>query len=794
MKKSLNLKSKVEEFLQFHAQQQEEEENHKKRKKECNNEVINNKVLLTSEEDNNNPNNITITIYEEEREEKDLKKRKIQSKENFEKQATNNNNNNSIPTTSNTLTNLNNTDNTNNLTPLQKKQKRIEKQLNIFGPNTKPSLSFQLTQNKKNFFTINDLQNLMIYSLIGYTSGLPNQPTKDLTIFQPKWIQIQYLSMIDKVIFLHFDSISLDLFENYKSTLLNYFNQFMSPYIEKSVSSSSSKNKGRSSLKKKGTSVSSPYGITSSKCYLTLNPPWSAEQANLNLITEKRNANYWKKCFLHRLFKRTVSFVKESKQEVKRKRITANTNTMSGTLKLLQQMSEVKSEKKVTTSINNEVKKEEVIVKQINENESGISLGNGESSNNTSSLDKDNSSVMNEGNTISSESTVVEKEEEIVQKTTIEDLLLTHDQLCENNYPVLAKEGYVVTKPISENKYKLLAVDCEMCLTSKGDELTRVTVVNENLEVIYDELVKPYNEIVDYKTEYSGITKEMLLPIEKRLEQVQQDLLELISSETILIGHSLENDLIALKMVHTKVVDTALLFQTATFHKQSLKSLTRRYLYRDIQTCSTKGHDSSEDAIAALELVKFTLDNGIETVLKRERRSVENINNMENVFEFLNKIEKKCVFIDRPNNINHIVSNNCSLTDPLPCMTDEEVFQKAKKQVNRIENDLVFCHFSELGIYYEQHDVSQSKKNNGQKDQQTSTIESILKRYNNYLKEIYEQASNNSLFIISSGHGNISQIERLFKNQKDWKDLKQNELEIRQSIQHCLGVCFVGIK
>lgn len=32
--------------------------------------------------------------------------------------------------------------------------------------------------------------------------------------------------------------------------------------------------------------------------------------------------------------------------------------------------------------------------------------------------------------------------------------------------------------------------------------LTRVTVVNKDLEIVYDELVKPHEEITDYLTEY----------------------------------------------------------------------------------------------------------------------------------------------------------------------------------------------------------------------------------------------------------------------------------------------------
>ena len=39
------------------------------------------------------------------------------------------------------------------------------------------------------------------------------------------------------------------------------------------------------------------------------------------------------------------------------------------------------------------------------------------------------------------------------------------------------------------------------CVTSaKKYELTRISVINEDLETVYDSLVKPHNKIVDYVT------------------------------------------------------------------------------------------------------------------------------------------------------------------------------------------------------------------------------------------------------------------------------------------------------
>lgn len=56
--------------------------------------------------------------------------------------------------------------------------------------------------------------------------------------------------------------------------------------------------------------------------------------------------------------------------------------------------------------------------------------------------------------------------------------------------------------PVEKNDYnKLLAIDCEMVITKAGREVARISIVNEAFQVIYDALVLPSEEVLDWATE-----------------------------------------------------------------------------------------------------------------------------------------------------------------------------------------------------------------------------------------------------------------------------------------------------
>ncbi|XP_035864920.1 RNA exonuclease 1 homolog isoform X3 [Sander lucioperca] len=171
----------------------------------------------------------------------------------------------------------------------------------------------------------------------------------------------------------------------------------------------------------------------------------------------------------------------------------------------------------------------------------------------------------------------------------------------------LSLDGFVSTTPrhpSDKNCPGVYSLNCEMCYTIHGLELSRVTVVNSSLHVVYDTFVRPDNEAIDYNTRFSGITEEDVKGKCTSLTEVQETLLSFISADTILIGHGLEMDLCALKLLHGVVVDTSVVFphRLGLPHKLTLNNLTAEYLRRIIQE-SVCGHDTAEDAAACMELM-----------------------------------------------------------------------------------------------------------------------------------------------------------------------------------------------
>lgn len=103
--------------------------------------------------------------------------------------------------------------------------------------------------------------------------------------------------------------------------------------------------------------------------------------------------------------------------------------------------------------------------------------------------------------------------------------------------------------------------------------------------MIYETLVKPSNPILDYNSRFSGIKKGDLDNVTTTITDVQTRLLTFFNDQTILIGHSLDSDFKALKIIHETVIDTSQVFphKKGLPYKRALRNLTSEYLKTIIQ-------------------------------------------------------------------------------------------------------------------------------------------------------------------------------------------------------------------
>ncbi|XP_020801620.1 putative RNA exonuclease NEF-sp [Drosophila serrata] len=217
-------------------------------------------------------------------------------------------------------------------------------------------------------------------------------------------------------------------------------------------------------------------------------------------------------------------------------------------------------------------------------------------------------------------------------------LLLSALQMVDEGYPIpLSGElhsrfrNFKFTKKSYEpvtNRSPMFGVDCEMCRTVAGlNELTRISIVDEQYKTVYETLVMPDNRISDYLTQYSGITEDIMKKVTKRLDQVQTEVSALLPPDAILVGQSLNSDLNAMRMMHPYVIDTSVCFNISGVRrrKSKLKHLAQTFLQETIQD-NKEGHDSIEDSRATLKLVKMKLANSIEfgdEILTQQKRLQE---------------------------------------------------------------------------------------------------------------------------------------------------------------------------
>ncbi|RSL41985.1 hypothetical protein CEP53_012430 [Fusarium sp. AF-6] len=414
------------------------------------------------------------------------------------------------------------------------------------------------------------------------------------------------------------------------------------------------------------------------------------------------------------------------------------------------------------------------------------------------------------------------------QRTRITEFLCTADDLSDNGYLVhpallpegvardnfVAPEGWVVTKvdkledgEVPEDEVQqgsitagreVLALDCEMCMTGENEfSLTRISIVNWTGDVVLDELVKPDKPIIDYVTQFSGITEEMLAPVTTTLRDIQEKLLELLHPRTILVGHSLESDTKALQISHPFIVDTSIIFPHPRGPplKSSLKWLAQKYLSKEIQKGGASGHDSIEDSKTCLDLVKQKCEKG-KTWGTSDAQG-------ENLFRRLARagtaykaqggdaggieVGKTSAAVDWGDPSK---SAGNGATHQLGCRNDEDVTNNVIRAVKGDEDgleirgggvDFVWARMRELEAlqgWWNRNRIDNPSSDGGPPQDggddassasSKSQLEQALGRLTERLGRIYEALPPCTAFMLYSGSGDPREMSRLQKMQSQWR-------------------------
>lgn len=247
----------------------------------------------------------------------------------------------------------------------------------------------------------------------------------------------------------------------------------------------------------------------------------------------------------------------------------------------------------------------------------------------------------------------------------------------------------------------------------------------------------------------------------------------------ILLGHSLENDLKALKLAHPFCVDTALLYHHPRGRplKPGLAWLTNKWCGRAIQTLGDGGHDPEEDSRACIELLQKKITEG--------PSFGEFKVDYESIFERMKRATRRAgvpgqgagdavrsVVVDWG---NPAAMHGNKATSAIGCESDEQVFTNVLENLEGKGYEFVFARFMGLANVLgwttpkanaNPHGTAQPTDPSPLTENITAppsaeVLSPVLAAMNAYLKTIFGALPSRTALIIFTGHSDPRRMAAL---------------------------------
>ena len=352
-----------------------------------------------------------------------------------------------------------------------------------------------------------------------------------------------------------------------------------------------------------------------------------------------------------------------------------------------------------------------------------------------------------------------------------EEMIVSVHKLLDNNFPLpeeLAKDDFVgkhrfeqfniepISKEVLEEcdwlpehddnikKENIVALDCEMIKTKKNPddaeekeqyELARLSVTDKKGRTLIDEIFKPVNKVIDLLTPFSGITEEMIEKATKFSNEGRAVLGTVCDKNTIIVGHGLENDFKALRLFHTRVIDTSLVYNNEKGvkypRKPSLISLSKRYIGKDFRE-EGKSHDSVDDAKISFELAQYA-----------KQAAVSKVQAPPEIPDLFVQLKKATNSIDV---LTHArMTPYANLDEHVRCHLlddDNERTEELLKVIKEESSEVVFAHYNIL-----------ARSASNEEDEKNAAI-----LYNSIVEQVTSILPPASVLFVYTGGGSLSRI------------------------------------